>query len=508
MREKILLNFFLKTDYRDKENKSYKKFIGIIISYLFANSFIGWSNYIRFDEFGFSVLAMSMNVFFITFIALTEYSDLFFSKKQNEIFSSLPVNKSEIFTAKFISSFIYITSFLIILIIPQIVYFYFYTESVSRILLFIAVNFSFTYTVLFLLLILQTFSTIISKGKSNKIVVFIQFIFIGFILLSSTISSGGVKDGLTDLRKIEGIAYFPQTHFYNAIDNYIYLLIVLILFLTSGLIFYFYLMRNYEKVSEYLSLEPEKVKKSRNFGKYFSGIQKFINEKFLTNETERAFYGLTKNQFANSKQLKVKNYPFIFLPVLFAVIAVVGNQQGFLYFDSSKLKSLEGGILILGPSLTMMLIMSSRLLISATKIADENSHGTDWIYKTIPVKESVWIFNGVNKFIYFNFLIPVFIIVFLILLNRLDFITVLLNMTFIISGIIFINSLAGLFDKNYPFTLENTKHNSTSKFFEVILTMVMGILVFIIQIFVFSNIYFILGLSAVFIGISALVNRK
>jgi len=114
----------------------------------------------------------------------------------------------------------------------------------------------------------------------------------------------------------------------------------------------------------------------------------------------------------------------------------------------------------------------------------------------------------VNKFIYFNFLIPVFILVFLILLVRLDVLTVALNMIFIISGIIFINSIAGLFDKNFPFSLENTKHNSTSKFFEVLLTMVMGILVFIIQIFIFKNIYFILGLSAIFIILSALINRK
>jgi len=83
------------------------------------------------------------------------------------------------------------------------------------------------------------------------------------------------------------------------------------------------------------------------------------------------------------------------------LIAVVGNQQGFLYFDSSKISSLGTGVLILGPSIIMILIMSSRLLISGTKIADENSNDTDWIYKTIPVKENVWIFNGVNKFIYF-----------------------------------------------------------------------------------------------------------
>jgi len=106
MNEKTIFRLFLKTDYRDKEKNTYKRFLGIMISYIFANSFIGWSNYIRFDEFGFSVLAMSMNIFFITFIALTEYGELFFSKKQNEIFSSLPVLPEEIFAAKFKSAFL------------------------------------------------------------------------------------------------------------------------------------------------------------------------------------------------------------------------------------------------------------------------------------------------------------------------------------------------------------------------------------------------------------------
>ncbi|HRE40389.1 MAG TPA: hypothetical protein PLG90_03570 [Ignavibacteria bacterium] len=508
MNEKTIFRLFLKTDYRDKEKNTYKRFLGIMISYIFANSFIGWSNYIRFDEFGFSVLAMSMNIFFITFIALTEYGELFFSKKQNEIFSSLPVLPEEIFAAKFKSAFLYIFSFVLVLLLPQIIFFAMYSGEVSRVLLFIIINISFTLFLLFLLLLLQSVSIVMSKGKSNKLVTVLQFIFVAFIVLTSTISSKGDQKGLTDIREIEAVKYLPQTYFYSGIENYLFLVLCLCLTLFLGFSFYFYMKMNYEKISDYLSFETKVKKKSFIPAKYLEGIQKFITAKFLNNNIEQAFYGLTKNQFANSKQLKLKNLPFVFLPLIFALIAVVGNQQGFLYFDSSKISSLGTGVLILGPSITMILIMSSRLLISGTKIADENSNDTDWIYKTIPVKENVWIFNGVNKFIYFNFLIPVFILVFLILLVRLDVLTVALNMIFIISGIIFINSIAGLFDKNFPFSLENTKHNSTSKFFEVLLTMVMGILVFIIQIFIFKNIYFILGLSAIFIILSALINRK
>ena len=81
-------------------------------------------------------------------------------------------------------------------------------------------------------------------------------------------------------------------------------------------------------------------------------------------------------------------------------------------------------------------------------------------------------------------------------------------MIFISSGIYLINSIILLFDKTYPFTLESTKFNSASKFFEVFFSMFLGLALFLIQIFVFQNIIFVIIAVMIFISISLLLNRN
>lgn len=62
---KILIKTFFSLDFRDKENKGKKKFLGIFISYLFANSVLTLNNYIAFNRESFIILSFSTGVFLL-----------------------------------------------------------------------------------------------------------------------------------------------------------------------------------------------------------------------------------------------------------------------------------------------------------------------------------------------------------------------------------------------------------------------------------------------------------
>lgn len=504
---KILFSLFLKTDYRDKEKTAYKKLTGVFISYLFANSFIGWSNYMRFDEYSFVILAFSINIFFITFVSLTEYADLLFSKRQMDIFTSLPLKDTEIFNAKLKSATAYIGVFCVSLVVPQAVFVYLYSHDITRVLMFVILCFTFTLSILYLILLIQTIIVMMSKKQSGYLQYILQFIFIFFIIYTSSLSSKANLESKYSIRDYDIVQYLPQNIFYLGMGSYLYFALSLLISLTIFLLFYFLLKSNYSKIYKLLTFSDTIVKKKR-LGFSVKPLTEFINNRLLKNNVERASYNLMKYQFMNSRSMKVKYIPTLFLPLIFAIIAVATNTPGFLTLKTSALSKMTQVVSILGPTITMMIIMSSRLMITNTKISDENSSGTDWLYKSLPLKENVWVFNGVNKFIYINLIAPMVLLVFLILLIKLDFKTVGINMLFIISCLVFINSLFSLFDKTFPFTLESSKFNSTSKFIEVLFTMLLGVAIFVGQIFIFQNIIFVVAVIAVMLTVSFLINRN
>jgi len=81
-------------------------------------------------------------------------------------------------------------------------------------------------------------------------------------------------------------------------------------------------------------------------------------------------------------------------------------------------------------------------------------------------------------------------------------------MLFIMTSVYFILTLKSLTDKTYPFTLESSKFNSASKLVEILFSMLIGVAVFLIQIFVFQNIIFVIIFIVVFLIISILLNKK
>ena len=198
------------------------------------------------------------------------------------------------------------------------------------------------------------------------------------------------------------------------------------------------------------------------------------------------------NQFRNSKFLRVKYIPITFMPLLFVIIGMISDSSKLLFFNihSGADSFFRTAIVILSPTITFTLIMCSRLLISNTKILDESSVNTEWIYDSLPIKEKRFIIKGVNKFIYTAFIFPLIISIAILLSFKADFNVVLYNILYI------------------SFTLESTKFSSASKFIEIFIAMIMGMILFLIQIFVFQNIIFVIISVLIFTIISLLLNRN
>jgi hypothetical protein len=152
--------------------------------------------------------------------------------------------------------------------------------------------------------------------------------------------------------------------------------------------------------------------------------------------------------------------------------------------------------------------MCIRIIITNAKIADENSPDISWIYDTMPVYSIKYMQNGIFKFIYINLVAPVIIVIFVLLSFKINLIPLLLNFAFIISATFFLNSLISIFDRKMPFSLEATKYNSASRFGEIMLTALAGIVIIVGQIFIFENVIFVIISVAVFLIISILLNRN
>ena len=511
---KTLFSLFQKLDYRDKENSAKKKLTGIIISYLFANTVLSYNYYTAFDERSYVILALTSNLFLLALIVLTDFENLFLASRNIEVLRALPVESSSVFKAKFLSAIIFLLFFILSSAVPQVIFFYFIDHNILKTMAFLAADVMFGYFAVGILILIYIFALKFFKEKATLILNSLQILFFVFIFYSSTLASRvkslqkelPVNENLLNLSIVK---YLPQTFFSNAVYDALYF--ITCIFLAGGIFFLLFRLigGNYYALADTVrSLNTRRKLSGTKFD--LTSLNTFINRFILSNNYERASFDLVKNQFRNSRFLRVKYIPVILMPLLFVIIGIISGSPNLLFFNiNSRAESFfRTAVIVLSPAITFTLIMCSRLLISNTKILDESSVNTEWIYDSLPIKEKRNVIKGTNKFIYSAFIFPLIISITILLSFKADFTAVILNMLYISSGIYFINSVSLLFDKTYPFTLESTKFSSASKFIEIFIAMIMGMILFLIQIFVFQNIIFVIITVFFFTAVSILLNRN
>lgn len=502
---KQLFQLFLKLDFRDKEKGSKKKIMGIMLAYVFSNSFISMNNYNGFDEFSFAVLSFSVNIFFISFVVLNDFDSLFLLKNNFNSLAMLPVKQKDFFAAKFASASLMIFVFFTCSSVSQLVFFYLFSHNAVNVILFFFCSLLFNFTFMGLLLLLYAIALEKFTSKSNSIVYILQVVFFMFVMYSSTAASKAFKLGKNSIMDIEFFRYLPQVFFAKGIYNP--LLIPVLLFITGVVYFgvYKFMSTNFFSLhNKVISTEKKKTKRKFNFDFW----QNFVHKHILRNNVQKASYDLLGHSLRNSKFLRTKYFPIMLFPIIFSVLGVVVGPD-FLLLSGSKISSSIGSaFLLLSPTITFMTIISVRMMYSNSRISDEGSPGSEIIFNVLPIENPHQLNLGIIKFIYANFYFPVLILMTALLLIRIDLTTILVNLAYLTSAIYLLNTIFLTIDKRLPFSLESSKFNSASKFGEVLFNMLLGILIFIIQIFVFQNVIFVSGAIVIFLGVSFLINRN
>lgn len=503
-----LFNLFQKLDFRDKDNSGKKKLFGILFAYLFSNTILSYNFFIVFDERSFVILSYTSNLFLLSILILSDFDNLFLASRFSDLFKTLPVKNSGILTAKFFSAVLFLLFFILSASIPQSVFFYFSGYSISGTIIFLFSLISFSYFAIGVLVFLYIMALKYFKSKAGLFVSFIQILFFVFVFYSSSLSGKAgrdlhVKQNILDY---EFTKYLPQTFFSNSVYDISYFIICILLSFSIYLLLYKVISADYNLLLEQVSLLS---KRKNGSGKpRFDFFNKLIDKFVVPDNYEKASFDLVKHELSRSKFLRSKFLPIMFMPLLIALIGLITNAPEFLFYNKSSAGFLKTVIPVISPSITFTLMMCSRIMISNTKILDSGTTETEWIYESLPINKKRNIIKGANKYTYVYFIFPVIVLLMILLNFKADFMTVFLNLIFITAGIYLINSIALQFDKTYPLTLESSRFSSVTRFFNIFFSIFLGVILFLIQIFIFQNTIFVIISAVVFIIIAVLINRN
>ncbi len=485
---KTLLKIFFLLDYRDKDKNSYKKIIGVLLTYIISNFGLSVGYYFMYDYRSFAFMAYSANMFLVTFMIFSDFANLFFAKDNISGLLSYPIESRTIKQTKFLSAFIFICGFTLISSIPQYVFFYFYDVGIFKLILYPIIEILFTIFITSIFLSIYCFILKVSTDKANSFVYILQFVFFFFIIASTRPSGNSTEHG--NIFTNQFTQNLPQKLFIDAIDNpYIFVAILAISLMVLYVFYWYYSKYFFVLIDKLYEIKPKKKRTN-----IFRGIETAFNnfaDLFLVNEIQKASYRLTGKLILSSRAMKMRFIPLMMMPVIICVI-------GFFYEDSGYFIIANGLIPIINPSIAVILMMVARVLISNLKLAEESSIDIDWLYKSLPIKSPAEFYKGCVKFIYINFLIPLTVLVAVIISFKVQISTVLLNFIFIIASMLLYNSILRIFDKEYPFTVNSSKINSMTRFGEIMLIILFSALVVILQFLVFNSyIYYFISIIVI-----------
>lgn len=501
----ILTGLFLKLDYRDKNKGSLTKLFGISFAYVVSSTLISLDYFRSYDLLSYMTLGLTLKMFFIGFAVLGDFANLLFSKQFSEILAIYPFGNRELVFSKIASSFIYLLYFGILMLIPQSVFVYISSNDIFLVLKYFLNGLLFDVFILSVFILLYSFTINIIAEKSSVLLFAFQISFVAMIMYSSGRQKvSGIKNSVYDNPLYN---YLPQSVFSKAVFDINYFLAGLLLVLFFFSASYIYLSINYYSIfSKLLDVKPVKLKINifRNLLSLYGDFASW----FLKNNFEKASFNLMKNMFVKSKTVKLRMIPMLFIPIILIAVGIISNKPEGLLIDSNDSGLFSSfAVNILSPGITITYIMSIRLLISNIKIADETISDIKWIYEILPMKNSKSSFDGAVKFIYLNFILPLTALSIFVLSFKISLIDLIINYLFIFSAGNMFNLLLRKFDCDYPFSVENTKLNSTGKVLEVFLTVIIGLIIFGMQIFIFKNVVYILISLIVIFGVSFVINN-
>lgn len=491
----VLLKLFLKLDFRNSRDSGMGKLAGMVLTYLFINSMISLGNFQRFDLNVFMFSALTVNLFLVGFVVVSDFAELFFSSSYSSALKTLPVSESGIFVSKMVSALAYLSVYPFIVSLPPAVYVYFYNTSIAESLTFLLVSFLFSYFIIGLIFLLNSFVIIRSKTRSKTLAFVLQILFIAFIFSLNKYSSSAGENLLT----LSYVKFLPQ--YYLLLGFYQHLYLLAFVAVTVGLFafIYYFLRNNYFSISYFINSSAAPTERKRLFNLNLDWLENL----FLKNSTEKASFYLVKNHFRNTSVLKLRMVPVLFLPVVAALVTVFSGMGEVVFISDIS----ETAVLILNPAVSMALVISSGILLSNLAVGFEEDSNISSLYASLPISGRNRFKNGVRKFITLYFLLPLFALCGIIVAFKSSSADVFYNFVFVFMFIQLVNTLTARLEKDLPFSKPPSKFGGASKYSRLFISLLSGILLIAAQIFIFRNFIFFIISIFVILSITVLINK-
>ncbi|KAA0209909.1 MAG: hypothetical protein OZ913_06535 [Ignavibacteriaceae bacterium] len=499
----LLTKFFISQTLRDKDNNSFRKIVGILLIYLISNFILSYNFYITFTKTGYIFLTISLALFFLGFMLLNDFRNIFFLNRDNRILASMPISMGDLTISKIISGFLFSFALVIVLLIPSAFFYYQYSNSIVEVFLYTLILFEFTITVTFILMLLFALSFKLS-GSSTFLFIIFQIIFFVFIFIST-----GFKQELPgvrlDIESINYLRFFPQMLYAKSIEQPVLILFTTILTFVTILFTVFFISKN---ILSFSDNNNSKIKTGYSGIKQFTGfcVNSTLNF-FCSNRYQKAFYQLTFELFTGSRDLSLKFLSLMLMPVIFSIIGL------FLSTTTFQASSMPDGFPwkpqfdLLSPAVIILLLFSMFSLMRIMKTSDPKDKNTQWLFHitNIQIKDAN---AGSFKFLTVFFLIPVVSVVSLIAFFNNSPVSLFLNLLFIASVVLLTGTLYLKTFKEFPFTKNAGTENPFKNFLPLLSSLGITIIVFIVQIFTFQNIIFVISASVIFFIIAILILKK
>lgn len=475
--------------------------------YLVTNYILAYNYFSTFDRPSFIFLTISLAAFYLGFVILNDFRNIFFLERDAWVIRGLPVSQKEITSAKILSSLGFSGVSILILLIPSVYFFSKYPATISESVVYSILTIEFTLTVCFALMLLFAVSLRTMKSSTFLFILF-QIIFFVFIFTSTGIKNTHSIFGKSNIISDDTFAYFPQILYVNALESpLLILLTTLIMFAVIGMTVVYISKNLYNFSGESL---PSKKNKEGLFKNILSSYFNFTSRLICKGNVQKVFYDLSFNIFRTSKESRLKLATLITLPLILAGIGYFTGAATFL--DARGLKGLpfanEVMYDIFSPAILILLVFSLLSLIKLVKISDTNSRNVEWIFKSASgsVSQSA---TGALKFIVTGFILPVLFFLCLISITQTDIASLLLNVIYVFSVLMMILSLSIRSFKSFPFSVDSSYDNPLKNFGSLFTAVFIALVIFSVQILIFQNIIFVISLSIILIVFSSIkLNRK
>ncbi|HEY3251319.1 MAG TPA: hypothetical protein VGK25_09400 [Ignavibacteria bacterium] len=497
---RALGKMLLKLETRSRTGSN-RKLMLIYIAYLVPGLFIPWILIKQnSDPTGFEFAFLSFVLYSITicFTVINELDNIIISKSEAEVFTSLPVDDRVIISAKMYMMLRYFVFLCIPLLLPGTIFYFFLIHSVTRAFLYLISGFM---LILFLSnvisLIYAAAIKILTARRISSVSLIFQVILIFALIISYQLVSYGITgrpgrtiDNYFAFVQAKGILdFFPQAWYalLPSKNNYaLDIALILKIFLPilicqlSYISLKWYLEFAYPDIREkylYARTISETGKPQRFF--IWQLISNFIQGKYLINNLERSSYGLLASLYKRDKTVKMSIVAMTVIPAGLAIFALVINQLP-MPFGEMALKP------VFHISILLSILVALNTAIHSTRIT--GYPGAAWIYDAYPIESQKSFKNGIRKFFIVRLIIPIFLVLFAIMIFKIPAQFAALHILFLFAAANLYNSLYNAFMKVLPFTKENTLLSSMQRLTSLFFPLLYGAVITIIMLFVYKSI--------------------